>query len=311
VQQGRTSVVICARSGPAPVLSALESLHRLPSSNSLEIVVANCCGQETAAQIAGCFPRTTVLALSPDTSIADARHAATRETTGDLVAVLQERYRAPADWLDRLRQVHAAEPADVVSGVIGPASAMTPAAWAIFLTEYAHVAPPLPSGALDRASACMIPGGNVSYKRAAFQKASMAGRLWELDFHAALYDSGARFHRDGAIVVEFGSPQSVREYAAERFQLSRQFAARRATGKSSLVRFALAAASLALPALVVGRVAGAVLRKRVYLWRFLLALPWITAFSMVQACGEAAGCLTTAGAQPQSVSHASAPGPKR
>jgi len=157
----------------------------------------------------------------------------------------------------------------------------------------------------------MIPGGNVSYRRDVFLKASMAGKLWELDFHAALYDGGARFYRDGAIVAEFGSPHSVREYVAERFELSRQFAARRVTGKSPALRLALAAASLALPALVVWRVAGAVLRKPVYLGRCLLALPWIMAFSVVQAYGEAAGCLTTAGAQPQSVSHASAPGPKR
>jgi hypothetical protein len=310
VQQGRTSVVICARSGPGPVLSALESLTRLPQSTALEVLVANCCGEAAGKAIAHRYPGITIIALPSGTSIAQARHAATQQTTGDLVVVLQERYRVPADWLDRLRNAHAAQPADVVSGAVGPSLAMSAPAWAIFLAEYAHVAPPLPAGWLDRASACMIPGGNVSYKRAAFQKASMAGRLWELDFHAALYDGGARFYRDDALVAEFGYPHSAREYVAERFELSRQFAARRAAGKSLAVRVALAAACLALPLVVVARLAGAVWSKPVYRGRFLLALPWIAAFSVVQAGGEIAGCFTSNGVERQSVSHESSPGPK-
>jgi hypothetical protein len=289
----------------------LESLSHLPQFEALDVVVANCCGAATQNQIVERFAGITVVELPPLTSIADARHAAIQQTSGDLIAVLQERYCVRGNWLDQLRSTHAAQGADVVAGTVGPSSALSVAQWAIFLTEYTHVAPPARTGWLDRSSACMIPGGNVSYTRAVFQKASMARRLWELDFHAALYDSGARFYRDGAIVAEFGYPHPVREYIAERFDLSRQFAARRAADKRLMVRCWLAVSCLALPLLVVSRIAGAVLRKRVYRGRFLRVLPWIVAFSIVQACGEMAGTFTATGVQHQSVSHESAPGPQR
>jgi hypothetical protein len=61
---------------------------------------------------------------------------------------------------------------------------------------------------------------------------------------------------------------------------------------------------------VIARAAGAVLRKPAYTGRFILALPWIAAFSTVQAWGEIAGYLTAGSPAGQSVSHQSTPGPE-
>jgi Glycosyl transferase family 2 len=310
MQQWRTSVVISARSGPEPVLSALRSLSRLPQFDQLEVVVANCCGAATERKIKSGFPGITVLTLPVRTSIGESRHVAIQRTSGDIVAVLHERYQVPPDWLDLMWRVHTAEMAEVVSGCVGPSSGMTPAQWAMFLSEYTCAAPPLPSGPLDRDAACMIPGGNVSYKRTAFQKASMAGRLWELDFHAALFDHNAHFYRGAQIIAEFAHPYTVREYIAERVEVSRAFASRRAAGRSVVWRLAIAGSRVALPALVMARVAGAVCRKRLYTGRFIVALPWIAAFSVLQAWGEIAGYLSAASCRDQSVSHQSAPGPE-
>src|SRR5262249_15374241 len=161
--------------------------------------------------------------------------------------------------------------------------------WAIFLAEYIHVTPPLPDGLLDRAAACRIPGGNVIYKRSALQKASMADHMWELDYHAALYNTGASFYRDSTIAIEYGHPPTIREYVAERFALSRGFAARQAADLPAFHRWILAGSRLALPAVVIARTAAAMLRKRVYIGRFFVTLPWTALFSLVQAAGEIAG----------------------
>jgi hypothetical protein len=310
MQQRHTSVVISAHTGPGPVLSALESLSRLPQFETLEIVVANCCGGATERQILSGFPGVTVVTLPVDTAIAESRHAAILRTSGDLVAVLHERYHAPPDWLDRIWRAHEAQMVEVVAGCVGPSAVMPPAQWAIFFTEYAHAAPPLPSGVLDRDAACMIPGGNVSYKCTVFQKAAMAGRLWELDFHAALFDRGARFYRDAGNVALLGYPYTAAAYIKERAAISRGFACRRAAGMPLLLRVALAGSRLALPALVIARAAGAVLRKPAYTGRFMLALPWIAAYSTVQAWGEIAGYLAASSPAGQSVSHQSTPGPE-
>ena len=312
VQPWHTSVVISARSGPAPVLSALGTLSRLPQFAELEVVVANCCGPAAERAIAGVFPGVRVITLPASISIAESRDAAIRRTSGDLVAVLHERYHVTPDWLARIWQAHSAQSAEVVAGCVGPSPRLSIAQWAMFLIEYMHAAPPLTSGLLDRAAACMIPGGNVSYKRTAFQEASMAGHLWELDFHAALFDRGVRFYRDGNLIARFAHPYTVREYVRERVRVSRELAGRRAAGMPLVSRLAMAVLRLALPALVIARATRSVLRKKAYAGRLLLALPWMAAFSMVQAWGEMTGSLAAAGCRDgQSVSHQSAPGPER
>ena len=294
----RTSVVIAARSGPQPVLSALASLGRLPRFGEIEVVVANCCGAETEIAIAAGFPEVPVVNVPAGTSIAASRDAAIRRTSGELVAVLHERYHVPPDWLERMWQAHSEQRAEVVAGCVGPSPGLSMVQWAMYLMEYPHAAPPLASGPVDRAAACMIPGGNVSYKRTVFERVSMARYLWELDFHTALFDAGARFYRDGGLIAEFAHAYTVPEYLRERVEVSRDLSARRAAGRPLVSRLVMAASRMALPPLVIARGA-----RTAYPGRFLLALPWMAAFSLAQALGEMSGCF-------QSVSHQSAPGPE-
>jgi hypothetical protein len=290
-----TSVVISARSGSKPVLSALASLARLPQYSQLDVVIANCCGAATEEEIIQSYPGVKVITLPPQTSIAQSRHAATQKASGEIVAVLHERYHVPENWINLLERAHETKKAEVVGGCVSPSSRMSAAQWAMYLTEYTHASPPLPTGPLDRRSAEMVPGGNVSYKRAAFQRVSMAGYMWELDFHSALFDRGGTFYRDGAIIAQFGHPFTVHEYAAERFEISRDFAARRAVDMPVTARIVSAAVRLVLPPVVIARVAAAVLKRKAYVRRFVFALPWIATFSIVQTWGEIYGYLTAAG----------------
>ena len=305
-------MVISARSGSEPVLSALASLNRLPQFNELEVVVANCCGATVERAIARSFPQIKVVDLPAQSTIADSRHAAIRNTSGDLVAILHERYHVPGNWLDVIWDAHGTQAAGVISGCVGPSMRMTLAQWAMFLTEYAGVAPPVSRGLLERAEACKIPGGNVSYKRSVFEKASMEGFLWELDFHAALFDREAQFYREPALVAEFGHPYTVREYIRERVAVSRELAGRRCSGIGLAPRLLLAASRFALPLVLLARIARTLARKKVYAGRFILALPWMAAFSMVQVWGEVSGYLSASDAsRAQSVSHQTAPGPEQ
>ena len=312
MQRWRTSLVISARSGIQPILSTLASLNRLPQFNELEVVVANCCGAAVERAIAGGFPQVKVINLPAQSTIADSRHAAIRNTSGDLVAILHERYHVPANWLDVIWHAHHTQAGGVISGCVGPPRELTLAQWAMFLTEYAGVSPPLSGGLLDRTEACKIPGGNVSYPRAVFEKTPMEGFLWELDFHAALFDRGVQFYREPALVAEFGYPYTVREYIQERVAVSREFARRRCSGIGLAPRLLLAASRFALPLVLLARIARIVGRKKLYAGRFILALPWMAAFSMVQVWGEISGYLSAPDAgHAQSVSHQTAPGPEQ
>lgn len=289
----QTAVIIGVWHGPEPVLNALKSLSRLPEHDQLEVVIANCSGPDTERLIVDQYPGVSVLTLAPRSSIAEARHAAIQKTSAEIIAVLHERYEIPANWIRMIRQAHAAHTAEVIGGCVGPQPRMTSAQWAMFMSEYLHATTRLPSGPLDRAGALMIPGGNVSYKRSVFREWAMSGYMWELDYHAALFDRGVSFYRDNEIVAIYGAPGKTSDYLAERRQISRQYASRRATAMSPLPRLALGVSRMLLPLVVIGR-AGA----RVVCWnpnyfpRLIQALPWMLVFSTVQGCSEFAGSLS-------------------
>jgi hypothetical protein len=288
----QTSVVICVRSGPGPVLRALASLNRLPEYRQLEIVIANCCGPDTEQVIAGQYPTVKVLTLAPQSSIAEARGAAIQKTSGEIIAVLHERYQVKQDWLTLMRQNHRSQTADVIGGCVAPASRMTVPQWAMFLMEYLPVTPPMATGLLTRAAACMIPGGNVSYDRSVFEETDMSGHMWELDFHSALFDLGMRFHRDSKIMTLY-DPPGISEYVSERWKISREFASRRAAGLPTFLRLGVAGSRILVPLVLIVRMVWALLQGRTrYVAHFLQALPWIGVFAAVQTWGEITGCIS-------------------
>ncbi len=167
----------------------------------MEVIVANCCGQQFGGELAALHPTVKVIPVNADCSIAQARGAGIRWASGEVIAVLHERYTVTKDWVRVVLESQSGD-CDVVGGCVGPSRRLSPAAWAMYLSEYAHIAPPMPGGPLDFREATMLPGGNVSYKRQVFGLASMEDALWELDFHAKLFRKGARFVRNPEIRSE-------------------------------------------------------------------------------------------------------------
>lgn len=283
------SIVIAARTGPGPVLTCLKSLERLPERRSIEVVVSDCCGGEADRRIRAEYSDVTVVQAPPGCSIAQARDAARRHCSGDIIAVLHERYAVREDWARAVLSAHAT-PCDVAGGCVAPSPDLSSAAWAMYLSEYSHVCPPMRPGPVPDDEAGMLPGGNVSYNRRALALANMGQALWELDFHQALLRAGARFVRGAGMDVEFAHPFTIREYIAERFEVSRDFAALRLRGASRLRVAVSAATRLALPAVLLARIVPLAARR--YNAQLLRALPWMVAFTVVQTYGEILGSLS-------------------
>jgi len=286
----RLSVVIAARSGVAPVLRCLGSLENLAEWPSFEVIVVNCCGQQLGEQVKALHPAVKVISVNADRSIAQARDAGIRQASGELIAVLHERYTVTKDWIQVVLESQRAE-CDVVGGCVAPSTRLSSAAWAMYLSEYAHIAPPMPGGALDFKEATMLPGGNVSYKRQIFGLASMENALWELDFHAKLFQESARFVRNPEMIAEFAHPHTLREYLSERFHVSYDLAAQRAANMGHMARLAAALARVALPVLLSVRISMRVFHRRKNRFHLLIAFPWILFFSAIQTVGEARGYL--------------------
>lgn len=212
--------------------------------------------------------------------IAQARWRGLRRALGDIVISLGERYSPPAsDWLGQVCEAHRRRPdADVIAGAIALAPGVGLAARAQYLWEYAHVTPERLQSALPS----HIPGGHVSYLRAALSEADFAGAWSELDYHAAMARRGLRFACEPALVVNY-RPEAG--YLGDRFRWSFEEGVLRASRLPRWQRPLAAAARVALPPLLLGR---ALTRSG---WSGAPMIPMWSAFALVQAAGEVAGRL--------------------
>jgi hypothetical protein len=272
-----TSLVVVARVGSHPVAHSLACMESLAEHARLEVIVVNQCGPAH-------FPTARVIDVPATLTLAQARHAGVERSTGEIVAIVDERYRVSDAWLAALEQTHA-HGVDVVSGPVTPSPTLTNRQWAMYLTEYSHLA--------GRFDPVRIPGGNASYKRRVFQMASLPNAVSELDFHEALHRGDARFVHNPKMSAEFAWPPSMDEYLAERRQVSRDFASSRALNAGRVARGMAAAARLALPPLLLSRYAARSLARRDLRARFLSALPWIARFTWVQMAAEIEGILSS------------------
>jgi hypothetical protein len=207
-----------------------------------------------------------------------------------VVAVLHERYTVSDSWLAALEDGH--REFDVVGGVVAPPLSLTKMEWAMYLTEYAHIAPPFFEGTLDWARAKVLPAGNISYRRSALDKVPMWQLMDETGLRGALYRAGLRFVCRNDMRAEFGYPNSMDEYLAERRQVSYEIAASRARGMGSVGRATAALARLALPPLLMWRTLRRVRAKPGLRGRFWQALPWMVQFGFVQMAAEMRGFLS-------------------
>lgn len=252
----RVSIVIAGVSGDRAVERCTGLLRRAAENQDLEILV---------------------LRGDPD-SVFQLRWRGIMQASGERVAVLGDRYQATPRWLKEIAEVDA----EAAAGCIAPAASLNYWGWCVYLSEYAHVAPPVTDGpALEPKQA---PGGNVLYSASVLGRWQPAASDTDLSFHARLMQAGVNFQIGRALEVEFASAPGFSEYIRERFWLSRKI------GSDGGARKLLVAPLL--PFVVLFRVASAVCRKRRYIGRFLACAPAIFLLGIVQAAGESAGALS-------------------
>jgi hypothetical protein len=254
------SVVVVARSGEEALAQCLASLM------GVEIIVVDQCGVHPSD--------VQLIRVDPKLSLSAARAAGFAVASGEILASVVDRYFLRADWSGEVGRMET----DVVGGPVEPFPGLSISGWAMFLSEYRSQ----PSG-VHR-----LPGGNVAYRRAILSAAEMAKTRCELDYHEQLLNKGAQFAFNPNMVAYFAYPPSVLKYAAERFALSRTIGQQKARGVGLGMRAGLAISRLALPPVLIYRIA---IQGRQYPFRYALALPWIVAYSVVQMVGEMAGLL--------------------
>jgi hypothetical protein len=254
------SVVVVARSGQQALDQCLASLL------FVEVIVVDQCGVQAAD--------VQVIRVDPKLSLLAARAAGFAVASGEIIASVGDRYFLRADWAGEVGRMET----DLVGGPVEPFPGLSISGWAMFLSEYRSE----PAG-VDR-----LPGGNVAYRRSILSGEEMAKTQWEMDYHEQLLRKGAKVAFNPNMVAYFAYPPSALKYAAERFALSRMIGRQRARGVATGMRVRMAISRFALPPVLLYRIAS---QGRQYPFPYLLALPWMAIFSLVQAIGEMVGLL--------------------
>jgi len=281
----QVSVVIASPGGDPRLGDCIASF--LEQGRDIEVIVA--CGPDVNVPLDGA--RLRVLRANRRRSIPELRADGLAAARAPIVAMTEDHCVAAPGWLTAVLDAHRA-PAAAVGGAVENRATTRTVDWAVYLCEYGRYMLPFDGGPSRD-----LPGSNVSYKRDALADidALIRGGAWEPFWHDGLAARGCVLTRDPAIVVYHDKRFTFGGFMRERYHYARSFAGQRVAAASAMRRLLFAAGTPLLPALLLVRLAAAILPKRRHRGRLLQAAPLVAAFTLAWAIGEAVGYLAGPG----------------
>jgi hypothetical protein len=275
------------------ILELLRALRDQPGAPHHEIIIADRLQDEVSERIRTEFPEVHLFSCPAGTSLPELRTLALDRTRGDYLVVTEDHCVPAKDWLSAIASAFEAAPPTTaaVGGVVENGVCDSGLDWATFLCEYSAFMGPIVNGP---AAAAAVPGMNVAYRRAAIDSADrelLRGGFWETTLHPLLAKKGMGFYLSDAITLRHKKKFSFQLFVAQRFVYSRYYAGIRFFPGQSAKRASMAALSLALPLLLLYRMARNVTSKGRLRPELVRALPYLTLFALIWAAGEAVGYL--------------------
>lgn len=276
------------------IFETLAALESQDIACSYEVLLIDRMRDEISARIAGTYPHVRMIPCPRTMTLPAMRTLGLEQSHGALIVVTEDHCIPPPSWLRGFDDAFRRHPEVLaVGGPISNGATATVFDWANFLCEYLEFLPPLEAGPTSR-----LPGMNIAYRRTALAvlpNEVLTGGFWESTVHPSLAAQPGRLRCAPAVTVNHRKQFSVRLFLVQRYLYSRYFAGTRLIGRSALRRLGMAAASLALPALLVVRVTRTMRRRRLS-WRLAAAtLPWLLGFYVIWAVGECVGSLAGPG----------------
>lgn len=275
--------VICACSdATANAADRIARLTRLTTGrDNAELIVVSQADSGAASGASHVrFIRGPVGATLPDLLGLGLRHA-----RHDFIAITDARSAPADDWVARLQEIRG-EVYEIGGGAVEPGTKATATDWAAYWCEYAQFMLPLADGAARE-----LPGNNIFFRRELADLAPSLTRpaFWKTQWCEHLIREGVILRQSGDLVVEDAKSYAAAFLLRRRFHHGRCYAGRRFPPRDRARRAAYAAGSLALPALLLWRVARTAIRKRRFLLHFARALPVIVLAQCAWSAGECAG----------------------
>jgi hypothetical protein len=279
------SVVIPFVNGLKDIESTLRALGDQRDDVDLEALVVERVGEPERSTVRRDFPWARVISVPAESTIPAMRAIAFEAATRESVAVIEDHVVVPRGWARALCDAQGAT-APVVGGAVVNAAEERLVDRAAFLCEYSHCLPPIPAGNVG-----WLTGNNVVYPRTLLEKyrAVVQSGGWENRLHDAFRADGIPLTCRPEILIGHKMHYTVGLYTSQRYLYSRSYAGARSHGLSFAKRLAYAAATPALPALLLARLAGRVKANPVQRNVLIQSLPLIVLFVVAWAAGEFIG----------------------
>lgn len=298
----RLSVVVTIVDAGETLERCLQAIAAQRGAPALEVIVP---WDDTIADIPALsrrFPSYRFLAMGPVATARPAHSAAGQHelfdrrrsaglaaTTGEIIAILEDRGAPRPDWAARMLASHAALPHAAIGGAIenGRDAILN---WAIYFCDFNRYQRPFDAGPRTYVSDV-----NIGYKRGALEATAdlWRERYHETTVHWALQRAGETLY----LTPDFAVDQYRRDLRlgallGERFAWGRLFAYTRAREATAVKRAALAVLAPLLPGLLFLRHLRLQVSKQVSLGWFVRASPVVLLCLTAWSLGEAAGYVT-------------------
>lgn len=288
------SVVIAAHDASSVITTCLDALLQQDGGPPLEIIVADSSADGTDKLVRERYPQVLLLHCDAPLSLADLRGLGISRATGSIIAILDPYSVASPEWGRCVAAAHAQRSSPVIGGAVGlhDPDRRTLLEWTLYFNEYGLFMPPIQPGA-----ATIVPGSNLSYKRAALFDGQRPRYpvFWKTFVNRESERQGHPPWLDPSIRVDLNKPIPFRDFLATRYLHGRCFAGMRTAGRPWIERLLRAATTPLLPLLQMARWTRGFWPKRGARGRYLLSAPLQMLLFAAWAWGECCGYLLGTG----------------
>ena len=285
------SIVIASINGLSVLEPTLDSIDRLPERDRIEVIVVEPIGGAVRDLLRARRRPVTIIPLIEKRAIPRLRYLGVQRARGDLIAILEDHAEVDPGWASALFEAHRDPSVGAVGGAVenGKGGLVN---WAVFFCEYTAYMAPVVEGETDD-----LPGNNIAYKRDHLLKHArvLDEGKWESWINDRLRADGVTISSTNCVVVRHIKTFRLGYFLSQRFHFARSYAGMRRSDQSPLKRLIYGIGSMALPGLLLARIARQALAKRRNLGRFAACLPLIALFLTVGAAGEMIGYLVGPG----------------
>lgn len=270
------------------ILETLAALKAQAADASYEVVIADRLHDDVTDRLACKYPEVVLIRCAPGTELPGMRTDALARARGRFVIVTEDHCVPAPGWLAAFRGAFESAPVGTlaVGGCVENGVCETALDWATFLCEYAGALAPVQEG-----PSADLPGMNVAYRREAFEgidPALLRKGFWETTLHPVLRERG-QLVSTNAVRLHHCKKFSLGLFCRQRYVYSRYYAGIRFAPEARAMRAAAALATLALPPVLLWRIARSVRAKRRLGREFAAASPYLALFATIWAAGEIAG----------------------